>query len=190
MTSVNLIVFDNGAGLSRDVGLLANALRTGGLDVAISRLNGDRRGRGGLDLRTRLPRLLARLRGKSLPRYDINVMIERIRPIVLGDARVNLLLANPDWFKDSDNRHFAVLDGVLVKTRHAEPIFTALGKRTQFIGFTSEDRLLREVTRERAFFHLAGRSPYKGTQGLLDLWLRHPEWPCLTVLQNSRKVRR
>ncbi len=188
MTSVNLIAYDNGVGLSRDVALLADTLRAGGLDITVTRVSGDRRARGGFDPRTRLAYLFQRLRGKPPPHYDINVMIERIRPFFFAQAKKNLLLANPDWFKDSDARNFAAIDAVLVKTRHAEAIFAARGKPIAHIGFTSADRLLPAVPRERAFFHLAGRSSFKGTSALLELWLRHPQWPRLTVVQNLRDV--
>jgi hypothetical protein len=189
MPSINLIGYDNGAGLSRDAALLADLLQGAGWTVTRTVLRGDRRGRGGLDLATRLPRWLQRLRHGARPRVDINLHIERVRPLFAGDARYNLLLANPDWFKPSDRRHLAVIDGVLVKTRHAEPIFTALGARTVFTGFTALDRWLPQVPRRRTFFHLAGRSPYKGTQALLALWQRHPEWPPLTVVQHGRSAR-
>ncbi len=186
MTSprVNLIVYDNRAGLSRDAVLLQRALVAAGCEVDTTRVRGDRRGRGGLDLRSRIPRALSWLGGKRR-RYDINIMIERIRPLFAGDARVNLLLANPDWFKDSDRRHLSAVDAVLAKTRHAESIFASLGKPVRFSGFTSEDRRDPAVPRENAFFHLAGRSPYKGTRAIVELWLRHPEWPRLTIVQHA-----
>lgn len=187
MPSVNLIVYDNRAGLSRDATLLRRALVAAGCEVQTTSVHGDRRGRGGLDLRTRIPLAWSRLSGRRR-RYDVNIMIERIRPLFADAARVNLLLANPDWFKDSDARHLPAVDAVLIKTRHAEPIFAALGKPVRFIGFTSADRLERDIAREPTFFHLAGRSPYKGTRALVDLWLRHPQWPRLTLAQHARHV--
>jgi Glycosyl transferases group 1 len=36
---------------------------------------------------------------------------------------------------------------------------------------------------------VAGRSWQKGTKPLLDLWLRHPDWPVLTVVQNAKTYR-
>jgi len=187
MPRINLIVYDNRAGLSRDAVLLRRALLAAGCQVDTTLVRGDRRGRGGLDLRTRIPRALSRLSGK-LRRYDINIMIERIRPLFAADARVNLLLANPDWFKDSDERHLATIDAVLAKTRHAAAIFEALGKPVRFTGFTSEDRRDPAVPREKTFFHLAGRSPYKGTRTIVETWLRHPQWPRLTIVQHARQV--
>lgn len=184
---VNLIVYDNRAGLSRDAVLLQRALIAAGCEVHVTGVSGDRRGRGGLDLRTRIPRALSRLSGRR-KRYDINIMIERIRPLFVGDARVNLLLANPDWFKDSDQRYLADVDAVLVKTRHAQAIFEPLHKPIRYTGFTSEDRRDASVPREIAFFHLAGRSPYKGTHAIVDLWLRHPDWPRLTIVQHASHV--
>ena len=53
---------------------------------------------------------------------------------------------------------------VFAKTHHAVPLFEALGCRTEFVGFTSFDRLLREVPREPTFFHLGGRSVNKGSR--------------------------
>jgi hypothetical protein len=79
---------------------------------------------------------------------------------------------------------------VFALTHHAVPIFERLGKSVDYVGFTSEDRIDRAVLRERAFFHLAGRSSNKGTEALLALWRQHPHWPMLTVVQNPRAAKR
>ncbi len=185
--SINLVAWDNGVGLSRDLSLLAAALRHGGFNVHVTPI-----GRGKLRkwfrpplmrLRTWLQRLM---HGRGWRRFDVNVMLEHIRPEDLGRATRTLFVPNPEYCLPSDVALLPSIDGVLTKTRHADPIFAALGQRTAYIGFTSEDRHDPKIARERAFFHLAGRSHNKGTRELIELWQRHPEWPRLTIVQSPR----
>jgi glycosyltransferase involved in cell wall biosynthesis len=140
-------------------------------------------------LKLRSGTLARRLSGRGVQRWDINLMLERVRPEYLATAHRNVLLPHPEWFDQRDREWLPRLDRVFALTRHAVPIFERLGRRVQYTGFTSEDRLDRSVPRERAFFHLAGRSANKGTDTLLALWRRHPEWPRLTVLQSPRAAR-
>lgn len=181
---VNLIAWNNGVGLTRDLRLLADALRAGGHEVHVTAV-----GRGKLRkwFRPPLMRLrngLQRLLGS--PRFDVNLMLERVRPEDFGSATRTLFVPNPEWCAPSDLAHLARLSGVLAKTRHAVQLFDALGARTAYMGFTSEDRFDANVPRERRFFHLAGRSSNKGTAALIALWQRHPEWPTLTIVQSPR----
>ncbi|MBN8736971.1 MAG: glycosyltransferase [Xanthomonadales bacterium] len=189
MIRVNLIARDNGFGLSRNLKLLHAALVEAGFEVTIS---GIRRGalRKALHpLKLRLGTLARRLAGRGAQRWDVNLMLERVRPEYLGTARRNVLMPHPEWFDERDRTWLPRLDRAFVLTRHAVPIFEALGLRTDYTGFTSEDRLDADVPRERAFFHLAGRSSNKGTDTLLATWQKHPEWPRLTVLQSPRVTR-
>ena len=187
--TLNLIVWDNGVGLSRDLRLLADALRRAGFDVHLSPI-----GRGKLrkwfrPLWMRGKLLSQRLRGGGALRFDANIMLEHIRPEDMPAARLNFFIPNPEWCLPTDVDLLARVDAVLTKTRHAEAIFTARGCRVAPIGFTSEDRHDPQVARKRTFFHLAGRSRNKGTQQLLALWRRHPEWPLLTVVQSPREAK-
>lgn len=189
MIRVNLIARDNGFGLSRHLHLLEGALTGADLDVTIS---GIRRGalRKALHpLKLRTSTLARRLAGRSAPRWDVNLMLERVRPEYLPTARRNVLIPHPEWFDERDRAWLPRLDRVFALTRHAVPIFESLGLRVDYTGFTSEDRLDASVPRERAFFHLAGRSSNKGTDTLLVTWRKHPEWPRLTVLQSPRVTR-
>ncbi|MGH8148016.1 MAG: glycosyltransferase [Rhodanobacteraceae bacterium] len=189
MTRVNLIARDNGFGLSRNLHLLHDALVTGGFEVTIS---GIRRGalRKALHpLKLRMGTLARRLSGRGAERWDVNLMLERIRPEYLTTARHNVLMPHPEWFDQRDRAWLPRIDRVFALTQHAIPIFEALGRQVDYTGFTSEDRHDASVPRERAFFHLAGRSENKGTETLLALWRRHPEWPRLTVLQSPRSAR-
>jgi len=188
-TRVHLVARDNGAGLSRDITVLTEAIAGGGFGLTVSAL-----GQGGLRRGARSARLRSRLaweafrRGRS-SRFDVNLMDERIWPNFRNLAQRNVLLPHPEWFDPRDRAPLAAIDRVFALTRHAVPIFESLGSRVDYVGFTSEDRLDRSVPRERAFFHLAGRSPNKGTEPLLALWRKHPQWPMLTVVQNPRAAK-
>jgi glycosyltransferase involved in cell wall biosynthesis len=120
--------------------------------------------------------------------YDVNIFLEDISPGFFKCARVNTFIPNPEWFRKYQHRYLAGIDVVLCKTRSAQETFRALGSDTQFISFTSEDRLdtTREIAKPIGFLHVAGRSWQKGTRPLIDLWLQHPEWPVLTVVQNAK----
>ena len=187
MPSLNLIAWDNGVGLSRDLQLLSSALRNAGYEVHVSPLR-----RGKLRAWLRPWRMRTHLwrqhlaGGAQRSRYDANIMLEHVRAEDLHYAWRNFFIPNPEWCLPSDVALLDRVDAVLAKTRHAVDIFAARGCRTAFIGFTSEDRRNDAVPRERVFFHLAGQSRNKGTERLLALWQRHPEWPRLTVVQNPR----
>lgn len=188
MIRVNLIARDNGFGLSHHLRLLRNALADAGFDVTVSGIR-----RGALHKAWHPVRLHAqswarRLAGRSAERWDINLMLERVRPEYLATARRNVLLPHPEWFDERDRAWLPHMDRAFALTHHAKPIFEALGLQADYTGFTSEDRHDISIPRERAFFHLAGRSSNKGTATLLATWRRHPEWPRLTVLQSPRSA--
>jgi len=190
MSNLNLIARDNGAGLSRDLRLLASVLAGAGHDVTITGLGHRSR------LSNRLRRAYARLRrlwrgwfnGKLNARYDINVMIEHVRPELFDQAHYNVLVPNPEWFNADWLPHLPQIDLILAKTRHAERIFNEFGCRTIFIGFSGDDCRDPTVTRQPLFFHGPGRSGNKGTQPLLELWAQHPEWPPLTVVWRRKRI--
>ena len=174
-----LIARDNSAGLSRDLPLLADALQRAGCSTQIT----------GLPHRGRFAEWLTRFKlARKPPAFDVNVMLERIRPEFLRAAQRSVLIPNPEYFRPQDKTALPMMDAVWVKTRHAERLFQALGATTRYIGFTSADRFDEAVPRHHAFFHGPGRSGNKGTQALLALWRKHPEWPVLTVAWRRKRV--
>jgi len=187
---VRLIGKSNGVGLTRDFELLSRALQACGCEVSMHGCERrERKARRGL-----LPRWAARLRQRSrragrsprAPRpWDVNVMLEHVWPQFLHQAHCNVLVPNPEWFDRRDVAFLDAIDRVWAKTELATELFSARGCGTSHLGFDSEDRWRPEVARERAFLHLAGRSPLKGTERLLALWRDHPEWPRLTVVQDG-----
>lgn len=186
---INLIARDNGVGLSRDLRLLAEALRSGGCEVTVT---GIRRGKATKWLRPWARRIEWSLRrvfcGRRAKTHDINMMLEHVWPDDAPFAHINVLIPNPEWLLPRDQRRLHRVDRILAKTRHAEVLFRELGHAVDYVGFTSIDRMIRHVPRDRDFFHLAGRSRSKGTERLLALWRRHPEWPRLTVVQSPHNA--
>ena len=166
---INIIARTNGVGLDRDVDLLHSTFSRAGYDVTVSHC------RGISPLRSIFP-------GKA--QFDTNIFLERVFPRWLGCAKSNLLIPNQERFPRRHLRHLAKIDHILCKSRHAEEIFSGLAHPTQFIGFTSSDLLDESIQPDyQSFFHLAGRSTLKGSETILELWKKHPEWPQLTMVQ-------
>lgn len=190
MTTVNLILWDNGVGLTRDMQILCNVWTAAGFEVSVSAKRRGTLQKWLLPLKLKSRMGWQRLRGDDpTGRFDFNVMLEHIRPEYLPLARCNVLIPNPEWFDETDRNAIGGIDKVFAKTHHAAAAFQALGCETHYLGFTSINRYEAHVPRKPVFFHLAGRSEHKGTQALLQLWLQHPHWPLLTVLQHPRMVK-
>lgn len=166
------IVWENKYGLSRDAALLANALhaRRDGIKIV------DVRGRS----------LFQRLFGKKIALRAFH--FERAHRMWFSAASQHVLIPNQEHFPHKHLKRLKKIDTVFAKTRHAEQIFKALGKETFYLGFTSEDRLQPGVLKNwNRFFHLAGASVAKGTEVILALWAKHPEWPELVLVQNKKR---
>lgn len=170
---------DNGAGLSRDLALVAGALARDGFDVTTTAL-GHREW-----LAQRLTAMKERFRA---PRFDVNIMLQHIRPEFARTARQNVVIPNPEWFRRRDRRALQFMDEIWLKTEHAQPLFEPLGVPVRSIGFASGDRHEPGVAKKHAFFHSPGQSPNKGTELLLRVWAKHPEWPELVVVWRPRRA--
>jgi len=178
MASINLIAWDNGRGLTHDIRLLGDVLRHLGHEVSLTPVEAPRQRRWWKTLALRWQRL----RSKA-PRYDLNITLEHASPDHLWLARRNAFVPNPEWFSRRDQRYLDRYDAVLTKTHSATERFAGLGVRALHIGFQSTDCYLPGHTRQPTFLHLAGASRMKGTERLLAVWKKHPEWPTLHVLQ-------
>lgn len=188
MPLIRIIGKSNGLGLSRDLNLIASALRACGPQVEIVEA-----GRRDARLRrSRVRRWYARARsviaGSSPERCDLNVMLEHAWPHHMSAARLNVLVPNPEWCDRRDQRHLAGFDRIWAKTHSTLGAFEALALPTTFIGFDSEDRHDPTVERVHRCLHVAGNSRMKGTTRLVEIWQRHPDWPLLIVVQNSPTI--
>jgi glycosyltransferase involved in cell wall biosynthesis len=185
---VNIIGKSNGVGLARDIDLLVSAVHAAGHDVDVTIIDAvqARRRRSPLTqfaARARLAWGDAQARA-SAAAVDVNVMLEHVWLQYLSSAPVNVAVPNPEWFDSHDRRFVTDIDCVWAKTTYTSDLFRARGCKTTYIGFDSDDRYEQAVAKQRTYFHLAGKSTMKGTDRLVRLWERHPEWPRLILVQH------
>lgn len=191
MKRLNIVAWHNGGGLSRDVETLINALQQHNFEITLNGSPYERaqvRRQRFVHRAYNLYQMVFQRRKLAAASYDINLFLEDIVPGFFRYAGVNAFIPNPEWFKRHQHRYLRGIDVVLCKTRSAQNTFNGLGSRTRFISFTSEDRRIihEQTSRQNDFLHVAGRSWQKGTRPLTDLWLKHPEWPLLTVVQSAK----
>lgn len=179
---IRIIGFNNQKGLSKDINLLRQALLALGLTVTFcetrEQISASRKKKFYAFTKAVVKTKLALDK-----RPEVSIFLERLIPELLGESEVNLLIPNPEWFHPAWRFLASSIDAVLCKTDHAIEIYSKLGFRTQYLGFTSPDRqVVSGLSKVPQFLHVAGGSHYKGTEQLVKIWEKHPEWPPLIVI--------
>lgn len=169
MEKTIIIGRSNGVGLDADARILAHAL--------------DYAQRQGEFKHCRSRSWWARLFGKAAVKNAIH--LERVHGRFVGYAHNQFIIPNQERFPYRQLKSLRKMKAVLCKTQHAAEIFGALGLPVRVIGFTSEDKLVHKAAPDYGrFLHVAGRSTEKGTDTILKIWAKHPQWPTLTIIQN------
>jgi hypothetical protein len=170
-----VVAKDNGYGLSVHSGLLKTALERQGF--AVECVDPHRRS------------IFDRFFGKI--QADLAIHVERVGKAWLNAAPRHALLPQQERYPRRLIKQLNHMDVIFAQTRHAEDIFSRLGRKTVFTGFASRDRHLPKVEKNwNRFFHLAGGSTLKGTEDVLTLWAKHPEWPELVLVQSQKNAPR
>lgn len=176
MLRVNLLIHVHTVGLRRDLKVFREVLRDRHVDLTVTAFDPA--------LAPRVRRGIRRAFISAVPRrrYDLNVFVEEISEQWLPMARVNCLTPHQEWLSDASRALLPRMDVVLAKTRFAEKIFTDLGRRTVYTGFTTLDRYKPDVTKDfNRCIHVAGSSRQKGTMAVNRVWRDNPSFPALDI---------
>lgn len=97
-----------------------------------------------------------------------------------GWVFVNLDITDFSRFNDPYSPQF-----IACKTHQAYNILSNKfpDKTVIYTGFTSFDKYNDSIEKDYSkFIHIAGKSPFKGTENLVKTWIKHPEWPTLIIV--------
>lgn len=178
---INIYFRDNNGGLSHDAKLITTLLKKSGFTVY----------HNGKPLRFR--KVLKPIKSmKSLlgltsffgeKKVSISIHLERIVNNGLCLANKNILIPNLEWLREDSYRLFSKMDLFLCKTHSAKDFFDKRDLPAVYTSFSSISPYDEQYEQKpNTFIHIAGNSTEKGTLPLIQLWLKHPEWPKLTVI--------
>ena len=166
---INIIARDNAAGLHADTRLLTDLFLSQGWKVHFS------------DYKS-----FKRFSFWSTNKYDLNLFLQWANPTWMRLARKNILIPNPEWFKDKWLKAIPTFDAVFCKTHVATDIFRKINPHSIFTSFTSRDCYLPEIMKKKSqWLHLAGKSKLKGSDTIIQTWLANPDFPHLTIIQRN-----
>lgn len=168
MKSINIFAVSNGVGITRDLELIKSILSAAGHTVYVNNP----------------------FRYTPVRRYDLSIHLERFKPELFSEADKNAFIPNQEWFESSWLQFLPAFDVVYTKSKFADDVFKKLNCRTEYISFTSEDRLLPDVKKDEFhWFHCAGKSVQKQTEIIYRTWQKNPGFPQLTILQDPKFYR-
>jgi len=118
-----------------------------------------------------------------IPFAHINVFLAQYQCNLLSKATLNWFIPNPETC-EVEIEDLQKFDLIVCKTDECLRIFQPICKEVYFLGFTSFDKYQPTVIKNFSkYIHVAGRSPWKGTQEILNVWTNHLGMPSLIVVK-------
>lgn len=170
--SIRIVARANKVGVGRDIRILTGACRARGVEPRFSH-------------HSSISPL--RVPWQARNSEETLIFLERVKARWLGHAGRYVLIPNQERYPRRLVRLLNRVHHIFCKTHHAVEVFSRLHGSVHHMGFTSPDRRLESVSPDYGrFLHVGGGSALKGTETLLDIWARHPEWPTLTVVWHRK----
>ena len=122
--------------------------------------------------------------------YEKQFFLEHIFPHLLQNSNCNVYIPNLEFLNEHDFK--------LMKTNHIHFVIAkneytynylckVLGSKVLKWCWSSVDRNLDRIKPDfNQFLHLKGVSRLKNSQILLNLWMKHPNWPMLHLVHHGK----
>lgn len=167
---INIYTALNGVGLQRDYDILRNLFESAGHSVDYS----DWKHRKGFD-------------GHRPSRTDVAFHLEIPQFDHISLAPVNIMIPNPEWFETAWLSKLHLFNAVYAKTHDTERIFSQHHGKVVYTSFTSLDKYNPEITKDKVFCHIAGKSSFKGTSELIQAY-KHDLPICYMTTQQQQRT--
>lgn len=123
-------------------------------------------------------------------KYDLQFFMEHIHCEYHKQAKINVFVPNIEFINTLDVQRISRMQFVWAKTNTSFKILQSKypNKTIVHSEWTSVDRFLPTEKTCTSFLHVRGCSRFKNTEMVLATWLRHPEWPPITIVQHSANM--
>lgn len=126
---------------------------------------------------------------KNDKKVDKQFFLEHICPNLLQNSECNIYIPNLEFINKNDLKLMKTkyINHVIAKTQHSYEMLSSLLDNKVFKwNWTSIDRKISRINPDfNQYLHIKGKSKYKNSQLILQIWLRHPEWPMLHIAHNG-----
>jgi hypothetical protein len=116
-------------------------------------------------------------------KQHINIHLEVMMHRNVFTAPINVFIPNQEW-SVINSLILEKTDMVWCKSKLSEIVFSEIGFSTRYIGFQTliKEKPKFDQSRKREFFTRIGMTKTRGSDQLVELWNKHPEWPTLNMV--------